>query len=143
MRIRRWIEGDLARIPDPRSAVTEHLAASSTSFTITDDDDQPLMIIGFVKLWEGCAQVWAIPSDSVRGKGLWLVRLARNMLKICARDYNLHRYHTLMDPMDTESLKWIRLLGFHHEATFKKAYADGRELLVYARFFTGEDDGRR
>ena len=143
MKIRWWREGDLAAMVNPRSPESEDLAAISTTFTILTKLGRPAMLIGFSNMWEGCAQVWAIPSDLARGNALEIVRLAREMLALCAERYGIHRYQTLMHPADDESIRWIRLLGFHHESILKRAFSDGRELHFYVRFFGGDNEYRK
>ena len=145
--VRRYREGDAyhinTRIENAWDAHNEAeradtLGRRGTAFTFYEgsaraDTYRPVMLMGCNKLWQGCFSVWALPSHEARGYGLQLVRAARLLLDLVAKDKGIHRYHTLVHPKVWENIKWIKLLGFEAESVLRKAGPDHENIIMYAK----------
>lgn len=94
-----------------------------------------LMIMGCNKLWEGTAQVWALPSYEARGHAKYLVDMANVLLERVGEMLGIHRYHTLIHPHLYENIKWIKLLGFKAESVLHAAGPKKENIIMYAKTY--------
>lgn len=145
--ITRWQEGDSQLINyrnenswdcrDDRDRA-DNLARNGIAFSIWEGSaraDTLLMILGMNFLWDGCAQVWALPSHEARGHARYMVESARVLMDVVAKKYRIHRYHTLIHPNLYENIKWIKLLGFQPESVLRSASPTKDNLIMYAKLY--------
>ena len=142
MRLRHFREADLENInpreefkADPSMDEWLVLASQGWTYTITADDDRPIMILGCNILWEGVAQVWTVPTEEIRGSGLYVVKITKFLLRGIALKARVRRFHCIIHTGYPENIKWIELLGFQHEGTMFRATPDKKDLLVYVKWF--------
>lgn len=114
------------------------LASRGYAFSIWEGSARAeplLMIMGCNRLWEGTAQVWALPSFEARGHAKYLIDAANVLLDVVAKTMKFHRYHTPIHPRLYENIKWIKLLGFTAESVLKGAGPNKENIILYAKTY--------
>lgn len=105
---------------------------STWAFTFTENGT-PIAIVGCSEFYPTVGHLWAIVSDSVRGKGLTFTRVSRRLLAETMVRFQYNRIQAFCDSDIEENKKWLELLGLEYEATMVKAAPDGGNLDIYAR----------
>ena len=113
--------------------IEKTVAQSDYAYTFTLDD-RPVAFAGATTAWPGVLQGWMLTSNMVRGHGLDYIRKSRALIKAITEMAKAHRWHFIVDGNVPENIRFAKLLGFHHECTWKKATSDKRDALIFAYF---------
>lgn len=147
--IRYYRDGDLYElrrrdsVTELSSEMQEILLRASTGFTFTIlNYGRPAAIIGGYQWWKGCACVWAVMSDEIRTRGLYLTKVSKILLEKIAERLAIHRYQAIIDSESSENIRWIITLGFRYEATLKKASTNKTDIHIYS-YLVGDHHVRR
>jgi len=105
--------------------------ADSTTYTLINEANKVVAVMGLIILHEGVAGVWAVISDDARGHGIAVTRYARKLIKRWIHNYVLHRIQTVVRVDREEYKRWIRLIGFEYESTMRKVSPDKRDMECY------------
>lgn len=110
------------------------LAVVGTMFTV-EADGRAVMVVGGVKLWPGVGDVWSLvdPHSGVPARAL--VRIVKTNLEDWARMEGLWRVNAMA--MNDKQIRWMRLLGFEHEYTSRRAGPGGIDLYGMVKWIRG------
>ena len=143
MNVRPYQPGDIGEnFHRPRDLVrplNNVLMAHGSFVRSIEVDEGVIAVVGMQIRWPGVADVWAVVSDDARGHGLQLTRAVKHLLKQFATELGLWRVSTLVKAGVEENQRWIEALGFVYESTEVAAGPDGRDLLRYVTWTTGEN----
>ncbi len=124
--IERYRSGDLQWVNPKAGEITgdvrniTHLLHNSYSFTILKNN-KPIAIICCSMMWDGFANLIALISDEVRGHGVELTKVCRDLLEVGHLQKNIRQYHAITDMLAEENMKWLELLGFEWTYTLPQA----------------------
>tara|TARA_Y100000034_G_scaffold123003_1_gene169201 strand:- start:8571 stop:8972 length:402 start_codon:yes stop_codon:yes gene_type:complete len=128
MEIRAYQDGDLAGIKGKREDLTG--VVGGWSFTV-HKDGEPLVCFGCDKFWDGVGHIWMVAGSEIRGHGLELLRLSRDMLNKTMDQFGYNRIQAYVSPESEENARWVKLLGMRLECTLEKMSPDGSDIDVY------------
>lgn len=111
------------------------MASSPHTYTIADELDFPIMILGCNILWKGVAQVWAVPTEQIRGNGWYVTKTAKDILLGIALKDKIRRFHCIVHSGIAENIKWIEVLGFLREGIMRKATPDKMDMYIYVKWY--------
>lgn len=135
LRIRYYEYGDMdnfkEREGDYFNFDPQHQATNDT-YSLVNEKDEVVAVMGFILFHEGVGAVWAVISDDARGHGIAVTRYAKTLLKRWINDYGLFRVQALVRVDRPEYKRWIKLLGFDYESTMRKVTPDRRDMECYA-----------
>ncbi len=141
MEVRAYEVGDEDLIPvQPNDEnrwmrkVMPGLAVMGTMLTI-ESEGQAVVVIGGVKLWPGVGEAWNLvhPNSGVPARAL--ARIVKTNLEDWARMEELWRVNAMA--MNDKQMKWLRLLGFEHEYTSRRAGPGGVDLHGMVKWIRG------
>jgi len=94
---------------------------------------RPVACFGYVKLWDGVAEMWLLIEERGREFGKTLTRGA-----IAFRDYaviteNLHRLQITVRCDDIRAVKWAKVIGFLPECVMHQYGPDKASFYLFAR----------
>ena len=89
------------------------------------------MILGVTVVWEGCGEVWSLPTPLIQGRGLSIVRGTKQLISDAIDKFSLRQIRTGIDASELDDIRWIELIGFKHEATLTRATVNLDDILIY------------
>ena len=95
-------------------------------------DGQPVACGGLVRVWPGTAEGWMKVSPSATAVSTMFFRKVYRALRFWARELNLHRIQTYVDPTNNTFIRWAELLGFRVEAYMSQWGPNGEPMALYA-----------
>jgi hypothetical protein len=136
--VRRFKEEDVYNLDsreDLLNPAGEWMILASTGYTFTLlHDNKPLALIGAIIGWPGAATAWGAISDNIRGRGLILTQIAKELLRQGAIRYTIRRYGCMIPANLGENIRWVRALGFIYEYTMYNATIDRHNVYGYVRW---------
>lgn len=113
----------------------EAIVSNYVADALIDKNGDIMAIVGFYIMWEGVADVFAIPSKNVNAKVSYVLHVRRELDRIMI-EYNLRRLQTFsLD--DDQTNRWMEILGFKKEGTLEKFSSKGDDYNVWARLSDG------
>ena len=142
MRVRPYRQGDLEHLIrrphddyGPESWENTKLMCDEHPTYTFEHDGIPVAVIGLQLLWTGTAHAWTVISDQVRGNGITLTKLTKELLEGHAKALKVWRVQAYVKEDVKENTKWIELLGFKRESVMYRGSPEGTNLLLYVRYF--------
>ena len=89
---------------------------------------------GIVPLWDGCGEIWAIPTKRAKEKGVALGRHLKRTLDIVSKDLGMRRVQASVKVGYREAHKLVQLFGMQEEGLMKKYGPDGADYVRYAKW---------
>jgi hypothetical protein len=88
-----------------------------------------LLIGGVVNIWPGRSEVWSVLAKGSEKQMLMLTKIARNTLELSF----VKRLESYCLSGFSQGERWLKILGFQHEATLKSYYPNGSDAELYVR----------
>lgn len=129
--LKRFDMRDHEREVLPKGQLEQIINSRCVSDALLDGEDT-IAIIGFFPMWEGVAEVWAIPSKHVHAYGLRYVRHAKREIDRIIKENGFRRLQTV-SRADGATDKWMRILGFECEGLLRGYAANGDDYRMWAR----------
>lgn len=95
-------------------------------------DGRVLFCAGFLRLWEGVAECWMIPSIYVGSAPLTFSKILRQYVYDIMDSGDFHRLQTTT-PDDAKHDRWMRFLGLKKEGILRKYTHNQQDYVMYAR----------
>ncbi len=93
------------------------------------DNGRILLIGGIVNIWPGRSEVWSVLGIGSEKQMLSLTRVARKTLNLSF----VKRLESYCLSGFSQGERWLKILGFQHEATLRKYYPNGSDAELYVR----------
>lgn len=91
-----------------------------------------LCVAGYIPMWDGVIDVFVIPSAAPPANPLAYIRMIRIWLDNLKTSLQLHRLQTIsLDDPQTD--KWMKVLGFKHEATLYEYRSNRLNCKIWTR----------
>jgi hypothetical protein len=141
MELRAYEVGDEDRIPEQPGGegmwtrnVMAGLAMMGSSATAVADG-RVVIVIGTIKLWPGVADGWCLvhPDSGLSARAL--IRIIKATLEDWARMEEVWRVNAMA--MTEKQMRFLRLLGFEHEYTQRRAGPEGIDLYGMVKWIKG------
>ena len=112
-------------------------AASEQGYGYTViENGKPMLSFGVVPQWEGVAELWLIPDQTlIKKHKIKFHKGALQFMKLAAADLKLHRLHVTVSSLNVSALKWIKSIYFVEEGILKHYGVDGSDYKMFARYF--------
>ena len=95
-----------------------------------------LAMFGVALQWQGMAEAWLmVDTKAIHQYKIRLTKGARYFFDHIGPAFDLRRCQIMVSVAHEEAVSWAKLLRFEHEATLKQYGPDGKDHLVYARFY--------
>jgi hypothetical protein len=91
---------------------------------------KPTAIFGIVPIWDGLAEIWLIPDESLRIYPLFMTKAARTFIDICMISKCLHRLQITVRCDHRQAVGWARTIGFTQEGTLSKYGPDQSDFFM-------------
>lgn len=134
LRMRLYEYGDLNNFKERDGDYLNYDAsyqANDDTYSLINEKNEVVAVMGLVVLHDGVAGVWAVISDNARGHGIAVTRFAKKLLKRWIYVYVLHRIQAMVRVDKDEYKRWIQLIGFEYESTMRKVSPDKRDMECY------------
>lgn len=137
-KVRAYQTGDVDQIPRRAGEVQRNwfdslIILSDHAVTLTDDDDNVLMIMGTAVLWPGVADIWSLVHPETGTSALTLVRDMRKLLDDFCQVYGVYRCNA--QAFDADQHKWMQLLGFVDEGVKKRYGPQGQDVTSMVKWY--------
>jgi hypothetical protein len=96
-------------------------------------DGVPAAAAGFVILWRGVAEGWALTSALVDKHPVSFQRLVKRLLAETIQLYKLWRVQAVIELEHKQSLKWAAKLGFAREGSMLMMGPNGEDFVRLAK----------
>lgn len=93
----------------------------------------PVYCAGIAIRWDGCGDLWMLPSVHVKKYALSVVKCSRQMLDHYIDVYKLHRVQATVKAVDPVDNNFARHFGFELECVMRKYWTDKSDYNLYAR----------
>jgi hypothetical protein len=114
----------------------QSLEAGGETYTLLNDNKEPVMIGGIKQYWFNRGEAWVIFGKIDRVDFVRIHNLVQRFLDRSP----FNRVEAVVEYDFFEGHRWARTLGFKKEADFMDSYhADGRHATLYARVINATD----
>lgn len=136
MDVRLTIPGDSHNINTRKDEDFAQYSIQNSEVSITGVINGKVVAMGgFCHCYPGCDHLWAIISDDLRGHGCFAVRGFKRAIENVAKNRELFRLQSYVDPKKHEYRRFIELLGFEVEGFIRKGTPLKENRLLYARIW--------
>jgi len=99
----------------------------------------PLMCFGFLLLWQGVAEAWAIADSRIfsMGRAISAVRAGKRIIENVGPHMDLRRLQMAADLADEKAQAVAPLWGFNREAVLREYGPSGNDYMLWVRFYHG------
>lgn len=98
------------------------------------DDGKIYAVAGIVPLWDGCGEIWAIPTKRGKDKPITIGRHFKRTLDIVAKDLGMRRLQAAVKVGHHEAHRLVHFVGMEEEGLMKKYGPDGADYVRYAKW---------
>jgi RimJ/RimL family protein N-acetyltransferase len=131
MVVRPYQKGDITkiriRIGDDWGGFSENAVLSGLAYTLFENG-KPVASGGIIPAWEGVGGAWCVISDDVRGQGLRLTRVAKDLMRSTMAIMKIHRLQAFVRTDQPEYRRWAEVFGFEVEGIARCAAPDKTDL---------------
>jgi L-amino acid N-acyltransferase YncA len=141
--VRPYQQGDILKIK-PRDVYANDLtlnsrveelteSADTYCYTVTNETDTPIAIIGLTLLWEGVADIWGVISDEVKKTPIAFHKQIMHSMNFYAEELKLRRLQVYVQAEFNDGCKWLRSLGFVTEGRLASFGPEGKDYYIMGR----------
>ena len=111
----------------------KELAAQEQCASLVAEDGTVVAILGYIKLWQGCLEVFIVPSEHVAKYAKGFVQAVKHHLAEIQERENAHRLQTASwAELQTDS--WMSHLGFTCEGTLRQYTKNRLDYRMWAKY---------
>lgn len=107
------------------------VSVGGPAYAICASDGTPVVIGGVTLISPHVGSAWCVGTDDWPRVAIETTRVARTLMANML-SHSCHRIQALSADYHTVSHDWLRLVGFHHEATLKRIGKHGSDYLMFA-----------